>query len=48
MGYGECKWNNGKEYQGEWKYNKMEGKGKFIWPDGKTYEGTNIFYIRII
>ncbi|MFN9905335.1 MAG: membrane-binding protein, partial [bacterium] len=24
---------------GQWKNNKMEGRGVFTWPDGRKYEG---------
>lgn len=26
-------------YEGEWKNNKMHGKGIFTWRDGRRYEG---------
>jgi hypothetical protein len=26
-------------YTGEWKNNKMEGKGKYVWKNGNIYEG---------
>ena len=26
-------------YEGEWKNNKMHGKGIFTWKDGRRYEG---------
>jgi len=26
-------------YSGQWKDNKMHGRGVFTWPDGKKYEG---------
>jgi hypothetical protein len=31
--------NGGKVYDGEWKNNKMNGKGTLTWADGKKYEG---------
>lgn len=36
---GVYNWSDGREYQGEWKNNKMEGQGTFQWPDGRRYEG---------
>ena len=32
-------WENGKQYIGDWKQNKMDGFGIFKWIDGKRYEG---------
>ena len=29
----------GDEYEGEWKNDKPNGKGKKKWPSGSTYEG---------
>lgn len=31
--------DEGKRYEGEWKQDKMEGKGKFTWKDKRSYEG---------
>ena len=28
-----------KKYEGDWKNDKIEGKGKMIWKDGEVYEG---------
>ena len=28
-----------RRYNGDWVKNKMHGKGKIFWPDGKSYEG---------
>lgn len=37
---GTYNWTDeGKRYEGEWKVDKMEGKGKFTWKDKKSYEG---------
>ena len=30
---------NGRSYEGEWKNGKMHGSGKFIWEDGRVYQG---------
>ena len=32
-------WANGAKYEGEWKNNKREGKGKMSSSEGKVYEG---------
>lgn len=32
-------WSDGRQFEGEWKNNKMEGKGVFTWPDNRRYEG---------
>ena len=29
--------NDGTKYEGDWKNNYMHGKGKYTWPDGKSY-----------
>ncbi len=36
------RWADGREYSGEWKDNKMHGKGIFSWKDGRRYEGEYI------
>lgn len=36
---GVYKLNDGSVYEGEFKNDKIEGYGKFIWSDNKTYEG---------
>ena len=36
---GAYRWADGREYQGEWKKNAMDGYGVLRWPDGKRYEG---------
>jgi hypothetical protein len=33
------RFSGGKIYEGQWKDNKMNGKGVFRWPDGRKYEG---------
>ncbi len=37
---GTYKWNDRKEYSGQWRESKMCGKGCYKWPDGRTYNGT--------
>lgn len=32
-------WPNGARYEGDWKNNKREGRGKMFGSDGKNYEG---------
>ena len=32
-------WKDGNKYYGNYKNNIKEGKGKFIWNNGKTFEG---------
>ena len=36
---GTLKFPDGSSYSGEWKNNKMHGKGVFKWFDGKVIEG---------
>jgi hypothetical protein len=36
---GIYKWADGRNYNGQWVNNKMEGHGVFIWPDGRIYNG---------
>ncbi len=39
-GRGSCFDRNGKlVYEGQWVNNVINGKGRFIWEDGKSYEG---------
>jgi len=38
-GFGKMDWLDGGVYDGEWKHNRACGKGKFIYPDGHTYNG---------
>ena len=38
-GHGRFKYDNGSEYDGEWKGGEMHGRGKMVFADGKTYEG---------
>ncbi len=39
---GVYKWSDGRSYEGEWKNNKMDGKGDFSWADGRKYAGEYI------
>ena len=32
-------WADGAQYNGEWRDNKMHGKGEFRWADGRVYNG---------
>ena len=32
-------WSDKREYNGQWKDNKMDGYGEFKWPDGRIYQG---------
>ena len=32
---GVYQWSDGRTYEGEWKNNKMDGKGTFSWADGR-------------
>jgi hypothetical protein len=36
---GVYSWADGREYNGNWKENKMHGYGVFKWPDGRIYRG---------
>ena len=38
-GFGKYVSPSGFEYEGEWKEDKQNGKGKTKWPDGDMYEG---------
>jgi hypothetical protein len=31
--------NNGEKYEGEWVYNKREGKGKQLYGNGDVFDG---------
>lgn len=39
-GYGIQIWPDGARYEGSWKDDKAEGKGKFLHADGDIFEGT--------
>lgn len=36
---GHYLWTDKREYSGQWKNNKMHGKGVFTWSDGRKYDG---------
>ena len=36
------RWADGREYEGDWRDNKMHGKGVFTWKDGRRYVGEYI------
>jgi hypothetical protein len=36
------RWADLREYEGDWRDNKMHGKGIFLWKDGRRYEGEYI------
>jgi hypothetical protein len=36
-GFGHFKWIDGSEYIGNWKNNDLEGKGVYLWSDGRKY-----------
>ena len=38
-GKGKFTWASGVVYDGDFTYNKIEGEGKYFWPDGSTYIG---------
>jgi len=38
-GKGKYIWNDGREYDGEWKDSNMDGFGVYIWQDGRKYIG---------
>ena len=39
IGKGKFTWASGVVYDGDFTYNKIEGEGKYFWPDGSTYIG---------
>ena len=40
QGYGVYEWNNGDKYEGNYRNNKKEGRGKYFWAsNGDCYEG---------
>lgn len=39
MGYGIIKFADGATYEGEFRNNMLHGKGKYVWKDGKMYDG---------
>jgi clan AA aspartic protease (TIGR02281 family) len=36
---GTYTWRSGTKYVGEWRGNKLDGKGTYTWPDGQKYVG---------
>jgi hypothetical protein len=38
-GYGHYKWNNGNQYNGEWKNGNMDGFGQILFANGSEYTG---------
>lgn len=36
---GVYQWADGRIFKGDWKNNKMHGKGEFSWSDGRRYIG---------
>lgn len=38
-GKGQCRWNNGHFYKGEYMMGRKHGCGEFYWPDGRKLEG---------
>lgn len=36
-GLGKYTWKDESSYEGEWLDNKITGKGKYIWSDGRRY-----------
>ena len=36
---GIYQWADGRIFKGDWKNNKMHGKGEFSWSDGRRYIG---------
>ena len=45
-GYGKMTYDNGNEYDGEWKYNKRDGKGSTKYNSGNLYTGTYDVFCR--
>lgn len=39
QGFGQLTWKDGKQYLGNLVKNNMEGVGKLVYPDNKSYEG---------
>ena len=38
-GKGKLQFTDGSIYEGEYVNNEISGNGKYLWPDGKQYEG---------
>jgi hypothetical protein len=32
-------WADGSIYEGEFKENNLHGKGRYTWPDGRSFDG---------
>ena len=45
-GFGIYKWDKNKQYEGNWKNGKMNGKGKMLYSDGSFYEGDFVDNLR--
>ena len=39
QGKGKCNWSDGREYDGFWANNMLNGAGVYTCEDGKRYEG---------
>jgi hypothetical protein len=41
-GYGECTYEDGSIYKGQWKNGRFNGQGMHLLPDGRTTSGNYI------
>lgn len=39
-GKGVYTWNDGRNYEGEYQYDKKHGHGIYTWADGRQYDGS--------
>jgi len=39
-GLGKYSWPEGRDYSGQYVYDRKDGFGTFVWADGRKYEGT--------
>ena len=39
-GRGTKKFDDGREYKGQFKLNNLDGVGEMKWPDGRSFRGT--------